>query len=122
MGFEFQTRTVELEICGKKYKVTTDNNTDKMCKDIKKRADEMIKRIQKDAESVTDDEVCDFFFENIDKLLGKGSSTAIFMGRKRNFIDAAQLFNYIIKELTADAVQNIKIFEDKNEHINRTFA
>lgn len=113
MGFEFQTRTVELEICGKKYNVTTDNNTDKMCKDIKKRAGEMMKRLQKDAESVTDDEVCDFLFENIDKLLGKGSSTAIFMGRARNFLDALQLFNYIFRELAAEAVQNIKIFEEK---------
>ena len=113
MGFEFQTRTVELEICGKKYNVTTDNNTDKMCADIKKQADEMIKRLQKDEKSVTDEEVCSFFFENIDKLLGKGSSTAIFMGRKRNFLDAAQLFNYIVKELTAEAVQNIKVFEEK---------
>ncbi len=113
MGFEFQTKTVELEICGQKYSVTTDNNTDKMCADIKKQADELIKRLQEDESSVTDDEVCDFFFENIDKLLGKGSSVAIFMGRKRNFLDAAQLFNYIIRELTADAVQNIKIFEAK---------
>lgn len=113
MGFEFQTRTVELEICGKKYNVTTDNNTDKICADIKKQADEMMKRLQKDAESVTEEEICDFFFENIDKLIGKGSAVAIFMGRKKNFLDAAQLFNYIVRELTADAVQNIKVFEDK---------
>ncbi len=113
MGFEFQTRTVELEICGKKYNVTTDNNTDKICADIKKQADEMMKRLQKDAESVTEEEICDFFFENIDKLIGKGSAAVIFMGRKRNFLDAAQLFNYIVRELTADAVQNIKVFEDK---------
>lgn len=115
MGFEFQTKTVELEICGKKYKVTTDNNTGELCKEIKKKAQEMMKRVEKDETSVPDDEICSFLFENIDKLIGQGSATAIFMGRKANYLDAVQLFNYIIRELTADAVQNIKIFRDEQQ-------
>ncbi len=100
--FEFTSRTAELEICGIKYNVTLDNNTMELCKNIQKKAGEMAKKVCADNNAVSDDEACKFFLDAIDKILGKGSTTAIFMGRKKNMLDAAHLFNFIIRELTAD--------------------
>ena len=106
-SFEFSSQIIELEICGKKYEVKYDNNTRELCKDIQKKAGEMTKKVCADENAISDDEVCAFFIENIDKILGKGSSTTIFMGRKVNFLDAAQLFNFILKELTVNSVKGL---------------
>jgi len=100
--FEFTSITVELEICGKKYDVTMDNNTLKLCRDIQKKAGEMAKQVFEDNNAVSDEKACKFFLDSIDKILGKGSSTVIFMGRQKNMLDAAHLFNFIIRKLTAD--------------------
>ncbi len=100
--FEFTSRTAELEICGIKYNVTMDNNTMELCKDIQKKAAEMAKKVCADNDAVSDDDACKFFLDGIDRILGKGSTTTIFMGRKKNLLDAAHLFNFIIRELTAD--------------------
>ena len=67
--FEFDTQKIELEICGKKYTVNEDYNTSKLCEDIQKKAKEMFEKVSKDENSVSDDELCKFFLDNIDKLL-----------------------------------------------------
>ena len=107
--FEFDSQKLELEICGSKYTVNVDNNTSKLCSNIQKEAKELFEKVSKDEASVTEDEICKFFLVNIDKLLGKGSTTAIFMGRKKNFVDASQLFNFIIRELNMAIRKNIDV-------------
>jgi len=108
--FEFGSRKAELEICGTKYEVNVDNNTMELCKDIQKRAGEMAKKTNVNEDAVSDDTVCEFMLESIDKLLGKGSTTAIFMGRKKNYLDAAQLLNFILRELTAEITKDLNVF------------
>lgn len=99
--FEFNTQKVELEICGKKYTIDSDYNTSKLCEDIQKKAKGMFEKLSKDENSISKDEICKFFLENIDKLLGEGSTTMIFMGREKNYVDAAHLFNFIMSEMNA---------------------
>lgn len=108
--FEFDSQKVELEICGIKYQVNVDNNTIELCKDIQKRAGEMAKKTNADESTVSDNAVCEFMIESIDKILGDGSTTAIFMGRKKNYLDAGRLLNFILRELTADITKDLNIF------------
>lgn len=107
--FEFDTQKTELEICGKKYTINLDYNTNKKCDDIQKKAKEMFEQLSKNKNAVTDDELCKFLLDGIDKMLGKGSSAEIFKGRKKNFVDASRLFNFIIGEITAELRKNLNI-------------
>ena len=111
-SFEFSSQKVELEICGAKYEVEIDNNTLEMCKDIQKKAGEMAKKANKNEDLVPDDMICDFMLESIDRLLGKDSTTKIFMGRKKNYLDASRLLNFILRELTVEVTKEVNIFGD----------
>lgn len=110
--FEFDTQKVELEICGVKYTVNADYNTSKSCENIQKKAKDMFEKASKDENSLTEDEICKFLLDSIDKLLGKGSTTAIFMGRKKNWVDASHLLNFIIREMNAATRKNLNVFGD----------
>lgn len=107
--FEFDTQKTELEICGKKYTINIDHNTNKVCDDIQKKAKEMFEKVSENESAVSEDELCKFFLDSIDKVLGKGSSAEIFKGRKKNFVDASRLFNFIIGEITAELRKNLNI-------------
>lgn len=107
--FEFDKQKVEVKICGKKYTVDADYNTSKKCDDIQKKAKEIFNRLSKDENSVTESELCEFFLESIDKILGDGSAVKIFMGRKVNFVDASQLFNFVIREMVAKTSKSLNM-------------
>jgi uncharacterized membrane protein YkoI len=109
-SFEFDSRKIELEICGAKYEVKIDNNTLELCKDIQKKAGEMAKKTSINENAVSDNAVCDFMIESIDKILGKDSATKIFMGRKKNYLDASHLLNFILRELTIEITKDLDFF------------
>lgn len=100
MGFEFKSRTKQVEICGKKYVI------EKGSVDVAQRVDAMQKRMahMTEAELNSPDamkKVSDALRGLVGALLGKKAQEEIFEGRNPNIIDELELLTYLLDELNS---------------------
>lgn len=100
-SFEFKELRAELDICGQRILLTVGEQTAQICSEIlceAKRRLELIKSGKRE-NAVSEAEICVFFKESIERLLGKGTVDKAFAKRPLMLDDLANLLCYIASEI-----------------------
>lgn len=102
--FEFDEKPVKvtLNLCGESYSVELNEATNQKCKElldgVRRRLELLYKGIK--CEEVSNEEICRFFCDGIDNLLGgEGFAEKILGDRAVNIENAAHLICYVLLEL-----------------------
>ena len=99
--FEFKALRTELNICGELVSLSINDKTPQICSEIlceARRRLALIKAGKKDA-CVSEPEICTFFRESIERLLGKGMVNEIFKERPQLLDHLADLLCYVAIEI-----------------------
>ena len=103
--FEFNEKPakVSLDLCGRRYSVALDEDTNQKCREMldgaRQRLELLCKGIK--CEETSDEEICKFLCAGLDNLLGEGAVSEVFGDRTVNLEDVAQLICYVLSELRA---------------------
>ena len=99
--FEFKEIPTELVIYGKSYAFNVSSETPKICGEVLTEARRRLKIIRtgKKEKSVEESEICRFFKESIERLLGKGTVESIFESGQQKIDEVAEVLCLIAGEI-----------------------
>ncbi len=101
--FKLREQWTRLVICGAEYKIEVCEETAKLCGEILAEARTELKKIKSiKSEIANDTDVCAFLKRSIDRLLGFGSVDKIFVGRKQELCDLAELMCYVVSQIRCE--------------------
>ena len=100
-SFEFKELRAELNMCGQPVLLSVNDKTAQICNEILCEARRRLELIKagKQETCVSEHEICIFFKESIEKLLGKGMVDEIFKERPQQLDDLADLLCYVAMEI-----------------------
>lgn len=107
--FKFKNNTLSLTICDLSYTLTLDENTVGICDKIRSDAKEYLSRLNdenNDADAAISD-ICIFFEQCIDRLLGVGATKAVFGTRPLKLLDLTDLLSFILSKIGSSVAGRI---------------
>lgn len=111
MTEEFKTREqiVRMRISGLEFGVELSEKTADICKAIMEDAKKKLEDIRrKDPQcAASEDDICQFLKESIDKLLGQGSVDRIFGSRRCEIYDLKDLMCYIVSKIRSGFLESV---------------
>ena len=113
-SFEFKELRTELNICGQLVTLLINDKTAQICNEIlceARRRLALIKAGEKDT-CISESEICTFFSESIERILGKGMVGEIFKERPQQLDDLADLLCYVAMEIR-------KVYEAQNRKLKQ---
>lgn len=99
--FQFKNNTLSLILCDQPYTLLLDENTVGICEHIRTDAKAFLMSLN-DENTDTDvaiSDICVFFEECIDSLLGKGATKNVFGTRPLKLLDLTDLLSFIISKV-----------------------
>ena len=121
--FEFNKKTINLEICNKTYAVEDDDILSKKLFNFGVKVQNKVSNIKFDSEDYgyyekISKELCDEFYILLDSILGKNASKEIFKDRMYDIEDCLSLSSFIENELIVQRDKRMSKYS--NSRIQRT--
>lgn len=121
--FEFNKKTINLEICNKTYAVEDDDILSKKLFNFGVKVQNKVSSIKFDSEDYDyyekiSKELCDEFYILLDSILGKNASKEIFKDRMYDIEDCLSLSSFIENELIVQRDKRMSKYS--NSRIQRT--
>lgn len=100
-SLEFRELRAELNICGQAVSLLVDDKTAQICKEILNEARRRLEIIKagKTEDCVSEQEICKFFKESIERILGAGRIDELFGEQQLRLDDFANLLCYVAMEI-----------------------
>nr|DAZ26037.1 MAG TPA: tail assembly chaperone protein [Caudoviricetes sp.] len=122
MGFEFKSKTIELDIAGNTFTLEMNNDLQIKMDELSKRAFEVAAEMEK-FESYSDalKRGCEVFSSEIDRLLGAGACARIFEGRAISYFDLTDVAMYAINEINGHMNRRISQYKQQAQNARHPY-